>query len=277
MRIVFIHICVQIFAFFFIYTDVSYTKDFKNLSFCATKVNGNAELLPSFLRYLTFLFPDYTVFVETGTYLGKTAFNASHYFKEVHTIELSKELYKNALSLYSNSNISFYLGDSSVVLPLLLRRIDKKIILWLDGHYSGPHTAKGSNNTPIMQELDAIEKSGIKDSIILIDDIRIFLEGLPEAPHISQGYPTVDEVLKKLYTINPAYQIVFFGDILLVFPHELPIKISPGLQKITNCCLGIHDNNHYLFLDEEKEAVRQLVCVFNCSKYNQLQKYCEKQ
>jgi hypothetical protein len=75
-------------------------------------------------------------------------------------------------------------GNSADLLPEVLRKIpaSKRIIFWLDGHYSGGKTGKGEEYSPIVHELKIIVGSGRKD-IILIDDARCF-DG-------NNGYPTI--------------------------------------------------------------------------------------
>ena len=81
------------------------------------------------------------VFVESGTFKGKTAMVESRYFREVHTIELSQELYDANLPVFQERypNIVAYHGDSAKVLHELVRKIHEPCMFFLDAHWSGDH------------------------------------------------------------------------------------------------------------------------------------------
>ncbi len=146
------------------------------LTFKSLKSDNSLD--PEFLKFLCDHFGS-TLFIETGTYMGDTALNASKSVEHVVTIELSKEFFKQARKRFENiPNIKIYNGDSKDVLSKILVSNNEKIIFWLDGHYSSGNTARGDLNTPIIQELECIKKSKIKDAIILIDDIRFFQTSL---------------------------------------------------------------------------------------------------
>ena len=109
------------------------------------------SLKPGFLKELSRLF-DLSQFIETGTFMGDTSFIASGIFGAVHTIELSNELYQKAVKRFEGrSNIRVYQGDSSRLFPQILGALTGNNLFWLDGHYSEGVTAKGEDNTPIIQ------------------------------------------------------------------------------------------------------------------------------
>jgi hypothetical protein len=145
---------------------------------------------------------DCDIFVETGTEAGHTTSLASLFnFKELHTIELSKDWYDFSKEKFlGNPNIHVHFGDSSEVLPQLLKTINKKILFWLDGHYSGGNTAKGKKSSPLLEELEAIKAHDIKNNIILIDDIR--LAG-------TEWIPPLQDITKKILEIHQNYRFTF--------------------------------------------------------------------
>ena len=138
----------------------------------AKSQDGSLDI--SFLEYLKSIFtPD--IFIETGTYLGDSAITAAKVFKQVHTIELSNDLYLRATErLNVINNVCCYLGDSAEVMKDLLPKLSGRALFWLDGHYSGGITSRGANNTPILKELEAIRLLPSKEAVILIDDLRLF-------------------------------------------------------------------------------------------------------
>lgn len=125
-------------------------------------------------------YPQYAnieVFVETGTNYGNTIFSLFHHFRELHTIEIQESIYrKAAYTAESNNiqNIQFYLGDSATVLPEILKKIFDPVIFFLDGHFSQGDTGRGSSDTPLLDELKNINDCHNKNSIIIIDDYRMF-------------------------------------------------------------------------------------------------------
>lgn len=80
----------------------------------------------NFLKLLKTNYKNYPVFVETGTYQGETIFEMEKNFKELHTIEIKKELYDRTKSKYKGNKIHFYLGDSSTMLKNVVSNLNKK-------------------------------------------------------------------------------------------------------------------------------------------------------
>ena len=165
------------------------------------------------------------VFIETGTYYGGTTENASLIFPVVHTIELDKKIYlntKNRLSL--KKNISFHLGDSPAILDKILNNFsNQRILLWLDGHFSGGATAMSSKETPVIEELNVISKYPQNEYIILIDDIR--------ECHRKE-WPSLREIVIAIRKINMSYRITISGDTLIAFSPTT--KVQPS--EILNAC-----------------------------------------
>ena len=138
--------------------------------------------MPSFnIDYLkTFCNPDeYKIFIETGTGYGGSLSQVQHHFEFCHTVELAEHIYKASSEKYKSDNTTFYLGDSTHVLPTIVPLVDKPAIIFLDGHWSCGETAQGDKDCPLYEELEAINKylkPGLK-TIIIIDDYRLFGQG----------------------------------------------------------------------------------------------------
>jgi hypothetical protein len=74
---------------------------------------------------------EFTIFVETGTHYGNTLKNVLSFFKEIHTIELSKKFYDRAINIFNEyKNIKFYLGDSSELLPKIVCDLNEPTIFF---------------------------------------------------------------------------------------------------------------------------------------------------
>jgi hypothetical protein len=142
-------------------------------------------------------------FVETGTYKGEGIEEALKFqFKELFSIELHKSLYEECVLKFKNNNkIKLFYGDSAEVLTEIIKDLNDRITFWLDGHFSGDHTAKGNKISPILEELEQIKNHKIKNHTIIIDDLR----------YVRQGYyeMTIVDIINKIKEININYHIIF--------------------------------------------------------------------
>ena len=187
-------------------------------------------------------------FIETGTYHGDTTAKAAKYF-EVETIELSKDLFEKAKKRFAkNKKIKTHHGDSAIVLPTILKSTSDKTIIFLDAHFSMHDTAKGSENTPLVTELEMIKQCGIMDAILIIDDIRMFdthIKSMKDT--FADGYPTLNQIVEKILTINNSYQCAVVYDTLIAFPSKEKITVSPTVKAVTMSRL--YDGQNYLIED----------------------------
>ena len=112
-------------------------------------------------------------YIETGTYLGDGIKMVLNTYENIHSIELSEKWYEHNVNQFKeHTNVNMYLGDSKIILPELLNRIDEPITVYLDAHYSGGTTAFGEEETPLLFELEALKNRNY-DDIIIIDDCRL--------------------------------------------------------------------------------------------------------
>lgn len=217
VRSSFFYLC----TFAFVITNHS----FAVLNFSIFKHPTLGSFTPAAFQELQSLFHA-DVFIESGTLHGDTTVCAVPYFKEIHSIELMPNFYFAALpKLSPYTNIALHLGDSAAVLPQILPYVKGKILFWLDGHI-------GSSTTPLLRELAVIKQAGLKDSIILIDDLR---ECIPPC------WPSLHEVVKAVLQVNPEYQLVVFGDILFAYPPSENVIPSAFLKACTTSRL--YDEN----------------------------------
>jgi len=114
-------------------------------------------------------------YIETGCYEGRNLAKviASGKYKEIHTIELSPRWYEHNKKQFEHfENVSIHLGDSTEVLGEM--DYSSSVTIFLDAHYSGPGTAHGKLETPLLEELKILAESKLtNDSVIIIDDIRM--------------------------------------------------------------------------------------------------------
>ncbi|MCP5506138.1 MAG: hypothetical protein H7A38_04580 [Chlamydiales bacterium] len=247
------------------------------VEYTTTRNLQNGALKASLLQRLKTLF-DLDVFIETGTYLGDTSQVAGDIFSQVHTIELSEELYRKSCQRFKNSRqIQCHLGDSAEVLPKLLKEINVPALFYLDGHYSGHVTARGLLDTPLMKELEAIRQSGMKGSVLFIDDIRLFQntlndQKLKELKLGLETYPLLAQLLEAILGIDRDAQIFFLGDALLACPKTGHFSVSPLVRACT-----LHRMEEF-FIDidrEDLENADQIVMNAIGKEAEELESYYE--
>ena len=132
------------------------------------------------------------VFVETGTFLGNTAYRCSKIFEKVVTVELDKTLYEKARGyLACRGNVECICGDALKELPGILARADvKESLIFLDGHFSGGKTALGDMPEPACEEIKVLAEYREKISGVVVDDFREF--------GADNGWPHRWELLREI-------------------------------------------------------------------------------
>jgi len=223
------------------------------LSLCAydLELAGN-HLDEPLMEKLTSLFHVDTL-IETGTYRGDTAALASKHFRDVYTIELAPKLYKKAQKRFAKTrNVHCLLGHSGTVFSKLLPQLkNRKLLFWLDAHFSGGPTAKGECNTAIRDEIAAIQKAGLQGCVILIDDIRGF-HGKSEDVEWYGGYPSIPQLRDMITAFDPNYAFYVLGDTAIAFP-KCSLSISPLVEACTASRLSLDSEEALL---EAEKAIR---------------------
>ena len=219
------------------------------------------------------------VFIETGTYFGDTVSAMSTIFDRIYSIELSEELHKNALRRFAgNFKVNLLCGDSSNKIEEAAQIAnDQRIIFWLDAHWSGGNTARSTENTPIIKELQSISKLSLKSAIIIIDDIRYFTQIAKgfDVHDANYGYPNLSSFLKEVQNLFPAHKPILNGDLLFIFPEQIcsKIVISDALLAANELRFPQKNDNERCFFERivancdgvEKETILNLPEVFKHS------------
>lgn len=147
--------------------------------------------------------------IESGTYRGDMVFGVRNKFNKIISIELSDYYFKHATKRFKGyKNIKIIKGDSGKEIEKLLNDTKSACVFWLDGHYSAGFTAKGSLNTPIINELKSILSHKIKSHVILIDDARCFIG--------KDDYPKISEIRNIIQGSN--YHLEVKNDIIRITP-----------------------------------------------------------
>jgi len=154
-----------------------------------------------------------SVFIETGTWHGRTTYAMAPHFERCFTVELDPQLAQSAQELFRKfHNVTVLQGNSADLLPTILGDVWVRATFWLDAHYCGPRTAKGRRNTPILDELKVIFEHQVKDHLILIDDARAFI-GIG-------GYPTIRKLARFVRTHAPQYEMIIQNDAIIIYLAE---------------------------------------------------------
>jgi hypothetical protein len=157
-------------------------------------------------------------FIETGTYLGGTAVWASDNFEKVVTIENSPEIYERTSGRYRDiNNIEFMFGHTTEVLKKIVPSLRSPVIFWLDAHWCGGVTYGNTDECPLLEELEIVNRSDLQHSI-LIDDARLFTSP-PPPPHDHSKWPNIASILETL-NARPGRYTMIIDDIILSVPES---------------------------------------------------------
>jgi len=147
-------------------------------------------------------------FVETGSYLGDTISAVKDLCARVVSIEIDPELYEMCRRRFRRCpNVRIILGDCVAVLPQVLDALDGPAAFWLDAHYSGGVTGRGSVDDPVLSSLLQIRAHGVRPCLILADDARCF-DG-------ADGRPGLLDVFREMRAIDSRYRIRVHNDIVV--------------------------------------------------------------
>ena len=152
-----------------------------------------------------------SILIETGTYFGDMVHAMRKLFARIVSFELDQKLAAQARDRFAGDNhIEIIQGDSGKLLHDYLTTINERCLFWLDGHYSGGITAKGSLETPIMNELTSILAHPVEGHVILIDDARCFTG--------ENDYPTIEELQRFVKDKKPDWQFSVDTDVIRIHP-----------------------------------------------------------
>jgi hypothetical protein len=160
-----------------------------------------------------------TTVVEGGTYQGGTAKKLSREFEKIITIEKSDVMFEKAKkNIGCIQNIIQLRGDTREHLPKLASE-NNDVLFWLDAHWSGGDTYGEKDECPLLQELEIIFNSAIRNYAILIDDARLILAP-PPLPHKVKNWPTIKQVA-DIIPLN--FDMIVHEDVIYLVPNEIGI------------------------------------------------------
>lgn len=135
-------------------------------------------------------------FVETGTFQAETVRKMERFFEHLITIEIDPKLNAAARAKHPSPKIRYILGDSVEELRKISRELQQPALFYLDAHFSGAGTGKGSKDVPLIEELEILGKRTQPDCVI-VDDLRLF------GTHVNQedwSGVTRDSILQAIGT-----------------------------------------------------------------------------
>lgn len=168
-----------------------------------------------------------SVFVETGTFEGEAVARARESFDEVYSIELSDHYHARAAERFAgDAGVRLYHGDSSRVLASLRPTLeDKATLYWLDAHWCvADETAGEQSQCPLLDELTALGRLNT-ESVVLIDDARLFL-ATPPYPHEASNWPRLQEVVERLLLLSSDHELMVVNDVIVFFPGAALTAVS---------------------------------------------------
>ena len=170
------------------------------------------------VKALTNVF-SFCTFVETGTFKGDTIATMLPFFNELISVELSDTLYQDACHRFENEpKVKMHLGDSPKFLfQIFTLQHDKSTLYWLDAHWCiADNTAGQTSQCPLLQEIGAIQSLN-DQSIILIDDARLFLSP-PPTPHEISQWPVFNDILIALRKLSSSHKMMVINDVIAFYP-----------------------------------------------------------
>lgn len=167
-----------------------------------------------------------TIFFETGTYQGDTIAQQLNNFKKIISVELADHLWEKASSRFKHEqHVKIIHGNSPQVLAEIHDQLSQEsVVYWLDAHWClASGTAGKKSQCPLLEELQAIVHLN-QDSIIIIDDARLFLAP-PLVPHEVSEWPQFNAVVKALYSISEEHELIVVNDVILYYPVSIKNEI----------------------------------------------------
>lgn len=166
-------------------------------------------------------------FVETGTYQGDSLRVAADIFADCRSIELSNDLHEDARRKFAaQANIKLYQGSSPGMLNALCEEMaERPVVFWLDAHWCvGENTAGQDSQSPLLDELRAIKKLHAQ-SVILIDDARLYLCPPPE-PHRAPDWPDFDDIVILLKSLGHGHRLMILNDVIVLYPESIRVDMA---------------------------------------------------
>ncbi len=170
------------------------------------------------------------LFIETGTFHGKSSMLAKNVFRRVLTCEYSKEIRQIALKNFkSTPGIESFQNDSpNFLLEQRSQYLSEPTCFWLDAHWCASSIEVGSpGQTRILEELSAIGSLN-PSSVIYIDDARYYMAP-PKPPNEWKSWPDLEMVIKGLTNTSDQHSVIIYNDVICFIPNAHKTKFVEQL------------------------------------------------
>ena len=158
--------------------------------------------------------------IETGTNEGAGILMAVYAgYNKIYSCDILEKFVTNARNKFDSNIVEIFHGSSEDALRYFLSKINECCTIFLDGHVMPNDTQdplKGFHadqkketeklkikNCPLMEELEIISSSNIKNHIIIIDDIHCFDTWMYD-------WLSLSTVINKIKSINQNYNCVIY-------------------------------------------------------------------
>ena len=142
-------------------------------------------------------------------------------------MELSEYYYHIAKERFdSDPQVQIIHGDAiDVIMQLQPDLCGKSVLFWLDSHWCDAQATEGiTSQCTLLDELRAIETIN-KDSVVLIDDARLFLSP-PGVPHDYRQWPDLKEIIGLLFEKSSCHELMVLNDIIIYYPEQIKEQIQ---------------------------------------------------
>ena len=163
-------------------------------------------------------------FVETGTgqaEVVRSVYEANEDLN-IHTIEVVEEIFdQNKIKFSYLKDVSWHLGTSFKILPVILPTFDGNTLFWMDAHFPGADFGLSSygdekdmdKRLPLQKELESIVQSrDVKNDVFVIDDLRIYEDGPFETGNWDErtkyggdGIGFIEDIFEDTHYIGRSY------------------------------------------------------------------------
>jgi hypothetical protein len=165
-------------------------------------------------------------FVETGTFEGNTINSMQPLFSRIFSVELSPHYHAKAVERFRDAKgVNLALGESPAFLKNKREEFKASpVLFWLDAHWcSAEHTSGQDSQSPLLQEIEAIGPLH-PDSVLLIDDARLYLCPPPK-PHRCSDWPDWHDVTLALLKAGVAHRLMVLNDVVILYPARVEKKL----------------------------------------------------
>ena len=202
------------------------------------------------------------VFFETGTFKGDTVDVVLPFFDRLITAELSESLWLEVTNRFAGEKrVEPYLGNSPDIIAKFQPALkDSSVLYWLDAHWCVANDTSGEQSQcPLLEEILAIGQLN-DQSVILIDDARLFLAPPPKPHEVSQ-WPSLNNIINKLHKLSNHHELIVINDVIVFYPTNVREPIVEYAREVGVDWLranqSLNENISLREAIEEKEAETQ--------------------